>query len=255
MNILLTNDDGIFSKGIKALQDECTERGHRVLVSAPASQCSANSQHITLTAPIVTKLIQKTDRILSYSVYGTPSDCIRIAKELFAGEEIDCCISGINDGENVGSGIYYSGTVSAAREAAMMYIPAIAVSLMRGSGDRQLRAAAHSAVMAAEAMKDIALPRMGVVNMNYPCTDPDTWPEMRLCELSHAFYVDKYIPCENPQGEKYFWLGKGENIENPQVDSDLFLLRKGVPTCTVIAEYTNHNHAMKEKMQDILQLY
>ncbi|MBO2516378.1 MAG: 5'/3'-nucleotidase SurE [Clostridiales bacterium] len=253
MNILLTNDDGISSKGIKALTDACLRRGHRVLMSAPVSQCSANSQHITLTSPIVTKCMENTEQILSYAVYGTPADCIRISKELFAGEKIDFCISGINDGENVGSGIYYSGTVCAAREAAMMYIPSLAVSIARGADEIQLDAAAEKAVGMAEKLIHTDFPRMGVVNINFPAVDPDTWPQMRLCPLSYAFYVDKYITCHNPHGEKYFWLGKGENIEEPQEGSDLYLLRKGIPTCSFISQYICNNDLLEGKMQDILQ--
>ena len=251
MNILLTNDDGISSKGIEALATACIERRHRVLMSAPASQCSANSQHITLTAPIVTKCMQNTDSVLSYAVYGTPADCIRIARELFAGEQIDFCISGVNNGENVGSGIYYSGTVSAAREAAMMYIPSIAVSVMHGGGEKQWCAAARKAVETAERLNGIKFPRMSVLNMNFPETDPGVWPQIHYCDLSRAFYVDKYVTCVNPNGEKYFWLGKGENIEEPQPESDLDLLRKGIPTCTLIAQYTVLNDELQEIMQNM----
>ena len=133
MHILLTNDDGIFAPGIKALADAAIARGHQVSISAPSRQCSANSQHITLFAPITVKEVP-WENAKAYAVDGTPSDCVRITPALID-EKIDFCISGINQGENAGACVYYSGTVSAAREAAMLYIPAIAVSLMSGADD------------------------------------------------------------------------------------------------------------------------
>ena len=117
MHLLITNDDGVSSVGLKALADAAMRRGHRVFISAPNGQRSANSQHITLTAPIIVHQ-HAWEGAEAYAVDGTPSDCVRVAPFL-ANAPFDFCLSGINHGENAGPAVYYSGTVAAAREAAL----------------------------------------------------------------------------------------------------------------------------------------
>ena len=255
MRILITNDDGIDSAGILALAEAAAERGHEVLISAPESQCSANSQHITLRTPILTK--RRTDGCFAgmeaYAVSGTPADCVRISGALFEGKKPELCLSGVNNGENAGSGIYYSGTFAAAREAAMMYIPAFAVSIRAKAGREALYAAARHAVEVCGKMAGMALPRMTVVNLNYPRETPEEWRRMVLCPQSTAFFVDNYIPVSDPRGERLFWLAPEETIEPPEEGSDLWYLRHATPTCTLIGGLVDHNGGYAAKMQEILQ--
>ena len=120
MRILVTNDDGIHSVGLKALAEAAIRRGHQVTITAPNSQCSANSQHITLTQPLLAHEIAWPGAT-ALAIDGTPTDCARIAP-FIVDEPFDFCLSGINNGENAGSAVYYSGTVAAAREAAARFV-------------------------------------------------------------------------------------------------------------------------------------
>lgn len=249
MRILITNDDGIRSAGIRALADACIRHGHEVYVAAPREQCSANSQHITLFGPIRV-FDQHWENAQAYAVQGTPADCVRVCGQLFEGVRFDLCLSGINNGENVGSGIYYSGTFSAAREAAMMYIPSVAVSIERKASPDMLAAAAERAMCIAEKYAEEVLPRMTVLNLNYPATGPEGWEKEIVCPLSSAYYVDTYETRVDPYGNRYFWLAPAEHIEEPQEGSDLWLLRRGKPTCTLIGplECKNDAEGLKERI-------
>ena len=254
MRILVTNDDGIQSVGLKSLADAAIRRGHQVTVSAPSRQCSANSQHITLTAPILCREVPWEDAA-AYSVDGTPTDCVRIAP-FITGESFDFCLSGINNGENAGSGVYYSGTVSAAREAAMCYIPAMAVSIMSGADGEMRRHLADTAVRIAEHFEGVELPRFTLINLNAPAVPPGELKPLRICPLSQAYYVDGYEKRVSPLGQTYFWLKASDNsgvpMEPSQPGTDYDFLHKGHTTCTFLGNFRDYNTEFAKKMQDML---
>lgn len=254
MHILITNDDGIHSIGIKALADAALKRGHRVTISAPMGQCSANSQHITLTAPLLIHEENWENGIKAYAVEGTPCDCVRVAP-MFEEAPYDFCISGINKGENAGSAVYYSGTVAAAREAAMLYIPAIAVSIMPGADDEMRAALAQIAVETAEKFEKTPLPRFTIINLNAPALPPAEWKPLVVCPLSQAYYLDSYEKRVSPLKQTYFWLSaddtSGVPMEKPEEGSDYQLLRAGHVTCTFLGNFQDFNGQLAAKMQDL----
>lgn len=243
MRILVTNDDGIYSVGIKALADAAVRRGHQVTVTGPSHQCSANSQHITLTKPLLVHEIP-WEGAKAYSVEGTPTDCARIAP-FIVDEPFDFCLSGINKGENAGSAVYYSGTVAAAREAAMCYIPAMAVSIMQGADDAMREHLADYAVALAENFQHIKLPRFALINLNAPAVPPEELKGLKLCPISKAYYVDGYEKRVSPLGQTYFWLAASDTsevpMEQPEEGSDYYWLRQGYMTCTFLGSYTDCN--------------
>lgn len=255
MHILLTNDDGIFAPGIKALADAAIERGHKVSLSAPSRQCSANSQHITLFSPITVKEIP-WENARAYAVDGTPADCVRITPSLI-NEKIDFCISGINQGENAGACVYYSGTVSAAREAAMLYIPAIAVSLMSGADDGMRKNMAEIAVKMAEKFQNVPLPKYTVINLNAPALPPEQLKPMKLARLSPLYCKDVYEKRINPYGQPYFWLSNKDADAVPlekqehAPGTDYAFLQEGHITCTFLGDFQDFNGDFAEKMQDL----
>lgn len=250
MRILITNDDGIRSPGLMALVKKARERGHDVLVSAPSAQHSAGSHKITLRTPILTRKTRLMDGVPAYAVDGTPADCVRIAPQL-ADERIDFCISGINDGENAGSAAYYSGTVSAAREATMHGIPAVAVSLMAGASDDMRENMADVAVKLAERFKDKPLPRLCVINVNAPAIPPQQLKPLTVCTLSEAFYTDTYEKCESPYGETYFWLAPSLSMEESKPGTDYDALNRGHISCTFLCGYGDANDICGEYLHEI----
>ncbi len=239
MNLLISNDDGVSSIGIKALCRAVLERGHHAVVSAPSSQCSAMSQNLTLSKPLIVHELVKEGKQEVYSVEGTPADCVRLAPLLTANNHFDFCITGVNKGENVSTGILYSGTVASAREAAMMNIPAIAVSLAAGGTAEGLHAIAAFAVKAAERYADTAFPRYGVLNINGPKGLPSHWKKPMLCPVSEAYFKDSYVKRFSPYGQMYFWIGN-ENAEEEIImeehfpGTDAAMLEAGHVTCTFL---------------------
>lgn len=255
MRILITNDDGIESAGIRALMEAALRRGHDILVAAPQKQCSANSQHITLTVPLTArKYYPSLLHCEAYGVSGTPADSVRLCRSLFMNGSIDFCVSGVNDGENTGAAVYYSGTVCAAREAAMLGLPAIAVSVRVGACPAALREAAERAIHCAEKMQGTVLPGLGVVNLNYPGTEPSEWKDTRICPLSRSCFRDEYVEdsCEE-NGERSFHLTPGIHIDEPEAGSDWYCLWHGHPTCTVLTGLADKNSEYAGKLQEILQ--
>ena len=249
MRILVTNDDGIDSKGLKALVEAAQKRGHTVLVSAPNAQQSAASQRITLTAPLMVHERTVCGSECAFAVEGTPADCVRLAPQLMDGP-IDLCLSGINDGENAGCAAYYSGTVSAAREAAMHYIPAFAVSIMAGADDEMRQNIARISLDIAEKCDLSKFPRMGVLNINAPALPPRDLKPMMTCPLSAAYYTDHYEKRVNPFGKTYYWLNGDLPMEEPEEGSDYYYLRHGHTTCTMLTCMKDENAIVSELLQD-----
>ena len=255
MHILVTNDDGVYSVGLKALAEAAIQRGHKVTISAPSSQCSANSQHITLTEPLLVHQIP-WQGAEAYAVDGTPTDCARVAP-FMVDTPFDFCLAGINNGENAGSAVYYSGTVAAAREAAMCYIPAMAVSIMPGADDEMRRNLAEQAVKIAEHFEGVKLPRFTLINLNAPAIPPKDLQPLKICPLSQAYYLDGYERRISPLGQTYFWLKandtSGVPMEPAEPGSDYYFLHNGHITCTFLGNFRDFNGDFAEKMQDFLK--
>ena len=128
MKILLTNDDGIFSKGIETLY-QALSLEHEVTVVAPETEQSAVGHAITWLDPLRVNLVNRNGHFFGHALKGTPADCVKIAVSELMDPPPEIVVSGINLGANVGVNVIYSGTVSAATEAAVLGIPAIAVSI------------------------------------------------------------------------------------------------------------------------------
>ncbi len=252
MRILIVNDDGITAKGIRVLANAAIQAGHDVTIVAPSSQCSAYGQHLTLMTPLFTSPVP-WQGAKAFSVDGTPADCARIGEKL-AGHPFDVCLSGINHGENAGPGIFYSGTVAAAREAAMMYLPSIAVSACAGASDETLAFTAQTALAVAEKIKGKDMPRAAIVNINAPALPPDQIKPMRLCPASDCYFIDNYERRVSPFGRVYFWVAPtGDEalpLEPSPESSDIALLRDGHMTCTLVGGLCDQNAFLQENMQE-----
>ena len=242
MHILITNDDGVEAVGLAALVDAAKKRGHTVFVCAPDKQQSAASQRIHLHEPIMAERRTLYADAETWAISGTPSDCVRIAMEL-CGARPDLCFSGINNGENAGCAVFYSGTVAAAREAAMHGVPAFAVSIMPGADKGMLEALAEKALVIAEQSDLQALPRLSVVNINAPAIPAAQWKGCCYAPLSQAFYLDRYERRTSPRGQDYFWVNSGLPMEAYEPGSDYDRLYKGWLTVSLIGGYADLNAA------------
>lgn len=195
--VLLSNDDGYGSEGIRILREALLEVVD-VVICAPETEQSATSHALTLSRPM--RLRNHGDGILSLD--GTPADCVYVA--LHSGQRVlprrpDLVVSGLNHGANLGTDVFYSGTVAAAREGALRGHRALAVSAAR---DADFRAAAKVSARIALALIEEAPPLL--VNVNFPAGS--TWT-LRPTRLGSRVYTDTVDYRRDPRGAEYLWLG------------------------------------------------
>jgi 5'-nucleotidase len=205
--LLISNDDGILAPGIVALAEALADLGD-VLVVAPDRQRSAQSHAITLDHPLRAQEVRPG----WWAIDGTPADCMYLGLlSLAAPRKPALVVSGINEGYNLGSDFFYSGTVAAAVEAAIRGVPAFAISLARGPS-AGIAPAAQFARALAHAILAEGLPRGSLLNVNVPNHGP--LRGYRWTRLGQRLYRDQVETREDPRGRKYFWIG------GPPVDSD-----------------------------------
>ena len=230
MNILVTNDDGIHAPGLRALTRALREKGHEVQVVAPMAEQSAVGHAITILNPLRARRVEETD-FSGTAVYGTPADCVKLAIGKVLEQKPDMVISGINAGANVGPDIMYSGTVAAAREAACLGFPAMAVSY-NSFRIADITAEARFAVAVMERLPWQAIPQRRVVNLNLPACPVAEYKGLALCEQTDAAWRDWYEERQDPRGTSYWWLNGEIPPENVRSGSDKALLDEGWATLT-----------------------
>lgn len=240
MDILLANDDGINAKGIRALYEAARKAGHNVIAVGPMRQQSGASHSLTVFEPLRAAVITDGD-FEGTGVYGTPTDCVKLALGSLCSKKPDLVITGINIGPNAGPDILYSGTVAAACEASLMNIPAMAVSHFDHTGKSSLKEAAEHAISLAERINWQALPPKRLINVNYPDCDPKDWKGTKLCRQSEAVWSNAYSEHKDPRGQAYWWFN-GELVpSNLDADTDRHLLQKNYITITPLKfEYTDN---------------
>jgi 5'-nucleotidase len=222
--ILVTNDDGVHSDGIHALAAALRPLGG-VIVVAPHIEASAIGHALTLRRPL--RMEQLRDGV--YEVDGTPTDCVNIAITKLFESLPDLVVSGINKGYNLGDDVTYSGTVSGALEAALLGVPAIAVSLERTAGVFDFGpAAAAAAAIAARVLRDGLTPRT-FLSINVPTGKPKGFRLTVQAKRNHVTIVDER--CD-PRGKPYYWIEEGENAWEPHDRSDFQAVRDGFVSVT-----------------------
>lgn len=206
MLILVSNDDGFFSEGIRALSTKLKELGEVWLV-APDREQSASGHSLTLHRPLRVKRIEK--RETEFMVDGTPTDCVNIAINQVLPRKPDLVVSGINRGANLGDDVTYSGTVSAALEAVLLGVPAIAVSAVPDQKTDELKyeaAADFAKYLAEEAMKNKLAPGT-LLNVNVPSETQVGERRSVLCRMGKRVYSEVIEEKLDPRGRPYYWIG------------------------------------------------
>ena len=219
MEILITNDDGIYSEGIFALYDSLRKAGH-VTVVAPDSQRSAVGHAITLTYPLRVAEVSRRGKFFGYSTSGTPADCVKLAIRSIMKKKPDLVFSGINLGANMGYNVLYSGTVSGATEGALLGIPSIAVSLATFVKPDFSCAAAFAAKIAAAVRKN-HLPSGTLLNVNIPAVTANRIKGVSITRQSHTLFRDRFDKRTDPHGQTYYWLAGALDQKDAAPDSDV----------------------------------
>lgn len=204
MKILVSNDDGIDSKGIHALVYALRQIAE-VVVVAPHKEQSAVGHAITMQTPLRVFEYHKDGEFFGYAVDGTPADCVKIGIRNIMKESPDLMVSGINHGSNTAINIIYSGTVSAAREAAIMDVPSIAISVASHAVKDFSFAAKVATQLALETNKR-GLPNGTMLNVNVPNLSEEQIKGIQLTKQGKSKWDDIYEQRVDPYGRNYYWL-------------------------------------------------
>lgn len=235
MRIVLTNDDGIYSDGIRTLM-YVLEKEHDVFVFAPDRERSATGHAITLHHPLRAEKVKFRDsNAQCWSIDGTPSDCVKLGIEgILEGKKPDLVISGINRGPNLGTDVLYSGTVSAALEGMLLGIPAIAVSLATHEG-WDFAYAAEVTAQIVHWLKENPLKKVGLLNMNVPSLAKEEITGVVITKLGKRAYKNTFEKRIDPRGRVYYWLA-GEVVDDLEEEgTDLLAIKNNQISITPIS--------------------
>ncbi len=220
--ILVCNDDGIHSEGLRALAEALRPLGEVVAV-APDREQSASSHALTMHRPLRLKQVAPG----FFSVDGTPTDCILLAMHrVLRGRRPDLVISGINKGANLGDDILYSGTVSAAMEGARMGIPSFAVSVVARKDFRFQAACLFSRKLASRILQSGQSSCL-LLNVNVPNCTPEEIRGVRVTRQGKRLYNGAVVEKTDPRGQDYYWIGGEEPGYEELRDSDIEAVLEG----------------------------
>ncbi|OEF95987.1 5'/3'-nucleotidase SurE [Desulfuribacillus alkaliarsenatis] len=245
MDILVTNDDGIHAKGLKALVKELSKIAN-VYVIAPDRERSATGHAITIHSPIrTTEVPGFTDATKAFQVDGTPADCVKLGISTLLDNKPDFVVSGINAGPNLGLDVLYSGTVAAAIEASIHEIPGIAFSLA-GSTDFCYDTAAKISIQILKQLMEKNLDNNSIFNVNLPVLADQGCKGIVVTTLGIRKYINFYEQRSDPRGLPYYWLAGDlmDHINKP--DTDVNVVDNGYVSITPINLDFTHYQKVKE---------
>ena len=218
MQILITNDDGIFAPGIQALY-HALRADHQVTVIAPDRERSAVGHAITLHEPLRASRVALNAHDSGYAINGTPADCVKLGLCEMLATPPDLVISGINPGANVGVNVNYSGTVAAAKEAALFGLPALAASVHSREGVH-FEDAARCVKALAETVHHQGLPRGTFLNVNIPDIPFADVAGIRISRQGNGVFPDAFEKRTDPRNRTYYWQGGDQQVFDPDPDID-----------------------------------
>jgi 5'-nucleotidase len=244
--ILVTNDDGITSKGISALV-AVAKRFGKVVVVAPDSPQSGMGHAITIGKPLRLKKSTIFKDIESYECSGTPVDCVKLAVDKVIGRKPDICLSGVNHGSNSSINIIYSGTMSAAMEAAIEGIPAVGFSFLDYSAEADFTLSKKVISQVLKNMFSGKLPMQALYNVNIPKVSLAEYNGLKVCRQANAKWQENFVERKDPMGNKYFWLtGKFLNKDRKN-DTDEFALKNNFAS-VVPVQFDLTNYELLDKI-------
>lgn len=223
--ILVTNDDGVYARGIRALTDMVKPYGD-VLVVAPRDAHSGMSHAITVKTPLTLKCMHREDNLVIYKSNGTPVDCVKLALNILVDRKPTICVSGINHGSNSSVSVHYSGTLGAAREAAFYGIPSIGFSLMSYDAEADFSLSIPHFKTVFEHVLKNGLDKGCYLNVNAPYQTPIQG--IKICRQTTGHWNEEFFERKDPRGETYYWLtGHLHNQEPEAADTCEHALNSG----------------------------
>ncbi len=236
MLILCTNDDGYLARGLKVLSTAAQSLGE-VHVVAPDREQSATSHSLTMHVPIRARHVGER----THSVTGTPTDCVFLAVQELLPRRPDFVLSGVNHGMNMGEDVLYSGTVSAAMEATVFGLPAVAISYA-GRDPEHLEAYGELlARLLPQLVRPDAFPRETLLNVNLPPIHPSEVKGVQVTRLGRRVFSDSYMKGQDPSGRPYYWIGGGTIEWAAEEGTDFGAVDNGYVSVTPLhLDLTNH---------------
>lgn len=226
MRILVSNDDGVYAPGIRALAQEMASIAEIVVV-APDRNRSGASNSLTLSRPLHVKQLENGH----YCVEGTPTDCVHLALTGFLEQNIDVVVSGINAGANLGDDILYSGTVAAAMEGRYLGLPAMAFSLV-GETIHHYDTAAVIARQLVLRMRAEWLPAQTILNVNIPDLPLDKIKGIEITRLGTRHSAEPTIRTLDPRGRPIYWIGPPGIAADAGPGTDFYAINRGFVSIT-----------------------
>jgi 5'-nucleotidase len=247
--ILITNDDGILAPGIKALVEAVKGLG-KVIVVAPDKPQSGMGHAITIGHPLrMQKVNVFAPDVEAYSTSGTPVDCVKLAVDKVIHDKPDICISGINHGANHSINVIYSGTMSAALEAAIESIPSIGFSLLDLSIEADFTAAKkYARILVEHVLKSKQIDKHLCLNVNFPKGEDKIIKGIKICRQAYAKYEEEFDERKDPHGRRYYWLtGEFLNFDKGK-DTDVWALKNNYVS-VVPVQFDLTNYELKKKLE------
>ena len=247
--ILITNDDGVTAPGIRNLVEAVKDLG-KVVVVAPDKPQSGMGHAITIGQPLRLHKINDEDDVETWSCTGTPVDCVKLAVDKVLHRKPDICLSGINHGANHSINVIYSGTMSAAVEAAIESIPSVGFSLLDYSIDADFTGARKFVRIIVEKMLNTELDKHIVLNVNIPAVPVELLKGFKLCRQAYAKYVEDFIERNDPHGRNYYWLtGEFVNFDKGK-DTDVWALANNYVSIVPV-QFDLTNYVLKTKLEKL----
>jgi 5'-nucleotidase len=247
--ILITNDDGVTAPGILNLIEAVKDLG-KIVVVAPDKPQSGMGHAITIGQPLRLHKIHTVENVETWSCTGTPVDCVKLAVDKVLHRKPDICLSGINHGANHSINVIYSGTMSAAVEAAIESIPSIGFSLLDYRIDADFTGARKYVRMITEKMLKTKLDKHTVLNVNIPAVAPELIKGYKICKQAYAKYVEDFIERNDPHGRNYYWLtGEFVNFDKGK-DTDVWALANNYVSIVPV-QFDLTNYVLKSKLEKL----
>lgn len=226
MKILLSNDDGVYAPGLRALAEALAEIS-TITVVAPDRDRSAASKSLTLYKPVRPRVLENG----FVSVDGTPADCVHYALTAYLTDQPDMVVAGINAGGNLGDDVMYSGTVAAATEGRFLGLPSLATSLVSSHGGGipadNYQAAAKVVKQIIKHLLSNPLPADTILNVNIPDLPYEQLTGLEVTRLGQRHRAEPMIKATDPRGHVVYWVGASGAEQDAGPGTDFYAISQG----------------------------
>ena len=229
--ILISNDDGVTSKGINALIQMLRPLGELVVV-APDGPRSGAACSLTSVEPVHYNLLREEEGLTVYSCSGTPVDCVKLAMHDVLSRRPDVVVGGINHGDNSAVNVHYSGTMGVVLEGCMKAVPAVGFSLCDHAPDADFEPLTDYVRGITGQVLEHGLPEGVCLNVNFPLAP--SFRGVKVCRQAKGLWQQEWVPCPHPRKSHYYWLTGSFHCTEMSEDSDTWALEHGYVAITPV---------------------